>query len=96
MTRGRKIVIGYGVILLWTFLPFIPVVIAGLIASYKGVPLDEGGPHPCMVFGHDIGGLLYSMGVMGWFGLLTVPTGFLALLVFTIFIITRRVFEEVS
>jgi hypothetical protein len=74
------------------FLPMIPVVIAGAIASYCGCQLDEGGPHPCILFGRDIGGTLSSMIVMGWFGLLTFPSGFLALIIFTV-LIKRRKFE---
>jgi len=94
MRRGSKIASGYGIILLWIFLPMIPVVIAGAIASYTGSQLDEGGPHPCIVFGRDIGGTLYKMGVMGWFGLLTFPTGFIALIVFTISLFKRRLPEQ--
>jgi hypothetical protein len=90
MTRGSKIATGYGVILLWTFLPMIPVAIASAIAAYTGSQLDEGGPHPCILFGRDIGGTLYKMGVMGWFGLLTFPTGFIALILFTATLFKRR------
>jgi len=93
MTRGGKIAIGYGVILLWIFLPMIPVLIAGAIASYTGSRLDEGGPHPCILFGRDIGGTLYEMGMMGWFGLLTFPTGLIALILFTVNLIRRRLSE---
>lgn len=90
MTRRAKIGIGYGVILLWMFLPLIPVLIAGAIASHYGCQVDESGPHPCIVFGKDIGGTLCSMGVMGWFGLLTFPSGFLALLLLTKMVARRR------
>jgi hypothetical protein len=96
MTRPVKIGIGYGIILLWTFLPMIPVFAAAIIASHYGCQVDEGGTHPCIVFGKDIGGTLYSMGVMGWFGLVTFPTGFLALLLYTAMVITRRLFRAVS
>jgi hypothetical protein len=89
MTR-RSVAIGYGIIVLWMFLPFIPVIIASLIASACGCDLDEGSAHPCIVFGKDIGRTLYAMGVMGWLGLLTFPTGFLALLGFTAEMMKRR------
>ena len=72
------------------FLPFIPVIIAGVIAAACGCKLDEGSVHPCTVFGTDIGGALYTMGVMGWFGLLTFPTGILALIVFSVFVWWRN------
>ena len=93
MSRVRDrttIAIGYGAIIFWMLLPMIPVFIAGAIASHYGAQLDEGGPHPCIVSGRDIGGTLYRMGVMGWYGLLTFPTGFIALIIFTVMVIIRR------
>ena len=96
MTKGVKITAGYGAILLWMFLPMLPVLIASAIASYCGAQLDEGSPHPCMLFGRDIGGTLYAMGVMGWFGLLTFPTGFIALIVFTVKIIRNRIRSSIK
>ena len=70
----------------------IPVVIASVIAWICGSQLDESGPHPCIVFGRDIGGLLADMAMMGWFGLLTLPSGFIALGIFSM-IIKRRKLE---
>jgi len=81
---------GYAVIMAWMVLPFVPVVIAGVIASILGSPLDEGSVHETVVFGKDIGQALYSMGVMGWFGLVTCPTGLLALVPFTVAVLWRR------
>ncbi|TKC81463.1 hypothetical protein FAZ69_27980 [Trinickia terrae] len=62
-------------ILLFAVAPFIPVVIAGTVASANGCRLDEAGAYPCVIFGHDFGGLLAAMGVLGWAGLLTIPIG---------------------
>jgi hypothetical protein len=92
MTPESKIAAGYGSIFLWMFLPMIPVAIASAIAWFCGSQLDEGGPHPCILFGRDIGGMLSDMAMMGWFGLLTLPSGFLALIIFNI-IIKRRKLE---
>lgn len=44
---------------------------AGAIAHALGCRLDEGDAHACLLAGTDIGGLLYSWFVMGWFFLLT-------------------------
>jgi hypothetical protein len=41
--------------------------------------VDEGSVHPCIINGHDYGELLYSLGVMGWFMLVTIPGGLVAL-----------------
>jgi hypothetical protein len=80
MTLRAKL-IGYLPFVLWMIWPMIPVVIAGVIASWCGCQLNEGGIHPCVVFGKDIGGTLYKMEMMGWLSLLTFPSG-LAVLVF--------------
>ncbi len=66
-------------ILAWTVWPVVLVAAAGSVASANGCQLDEGSVHPCIVNGHDMGEQLYGMGVMGWFMLVTIPTGLLAL-----------------
>jgi hypothetical protein len=92
--RLRAIAVGYGVIVLWMFLPMIPVVIASVIASACGCELNEADAHPCIVFGRDIGGVLYKMAMIGWFGLLTFPTGILALIQFTVQIVRGTYSED--
>jgi len=81
---------GYLCILVWTFLPIVPPLIASTVAVLCGSALDEGSVHPCVILGCDIGGLLYAMGVMGWFMLLTFPTGFIGLMAFTIVVLVTR------
>jgi hypothetical protein len=81
--RPRNILIGYGVIGLWTISPMISVLLASAIATAFGCALDEGGVNPCVVLGKDLGPSLYTLGVMGWFFLLTVPSGLIAFTVFT-------------
>jgi hypothetical protein len=66
-------------ILAWTIWPVALVAVAGNIASANGCQLNEGSVHPCIVNGRDMGEQLYGMGVMGWFMLVTIPTGLLAL-----------------
>jgi hypothetical protein len=82
--------IGYGIIVLWMFLPMIPVLVAGGIAAACGCKVDEGSVHPCIVFGKDLGHLLYVMAMMGWFALGTFPTGILALIVFSLIVWWRN------
>jgi hypothetical protein len=69
-------------ILLWTIWPVILVAIAGAIASANGCQLNETVINSCIVDGREMGNTLYSLGVMGWFMLVTIPTGLLALLIF--------------
>ncbi len=40
---------------------------AGAIASAAGCNLNESQVHSCLVWGYDIGSLLASMFVLGWF-----------------------------
>ena len=82
--RSRRI--GYSIIVGWMFVPLVPLIAAGLVATANGCTLNEGNPHPCLVFGADVGETLYTMGVMGLMTMATVPTGLVALLVFSIFV----------
>lgn len=66
-------------ILVWTVWPVALVGVAGSIASANGCQLDEGSAHSCIVNGRDMGEQLYGMSVMGWFMLVTIPTGLFAL-----------------
>jgi len=88
--RRRTALVGCGFIVLWMCLPMISVLVASTIANTWDCQLDEGGVHPCVVFGHDIGEPLYTMGVMGWFFFLTVPSGLVALVVLLIVYLIAR------
>jgi hypothetical protein len=89
MTRRGK-TIGYGIIVFWMFLPLIPVLVASVIATVCGCKVDEGSVHPCIVFGKDLGEMLYFLSMMGWFALGTFPTGILALIVFSVIVWWRN------
>ncbi len=74
-------------ILGWMLWPVASVMIAGSIAEANNCQLDEGSVHPCIVNGNDRGEQLYSMGVMGWFMLVTIPTGLIALAVYGVILL---------
>lgn len=59
------------------------VLIASGLASAGGCALDEGSIHVCVIGGLDLGGALYAMFVSGWFMLVTIPLGALAVVVWT-------------
>lgn len=80
MTR-RLMALWLFAILLFAGFPVLSVVAATAIAGMQGCALNEGNPQPCAISGIDVSGLLYSMGFMGWYGLVTVPLGALALLI---------------
>lgn len=69
-------------IVLYTIGPILCVLLCTLIANTLGCQVDEGNVHPCNCLGVDIGGPLYALGMMGWFALITLPTGVLALIVY--------------
>jgi hypothetical protein len=89
MQRWRRNLLIYSVITLWTLLPILCVLVASAVASACGCTVDEGAVHPCFVFNIDIGTLLYTLGVMGWLGLVTLPTGAIAFVLYTIFAIVE-------
>jgi hypothetical protein len=62
--------------------PILSVIVAFSIASANGCALDEGSAHACIISGHDYSELLYSMGVMGWLALATVPLAALIIFVY--------------
>lgn len=64
----------------------IPVIVVAVIAGIWGCKSDEGSVHPCIVFGNDIGEVLYSISMIGLFGMGTFPSGILALIVFTVIV----------
>lgn len=83
MTK-RGWIIGYMLIGAWASWPVLSVMATALAASILGCVVHEGFVNPCTVLGKDIGPTLYAMGVLGWFMLITIPTGILAFMVFTI------------
>ena len=62
----------------FAFAPIGSVIVCAAIANVYGCKVDEGSAHPCIINGHDYGELLYSLGVMGWFMLVTIPGGLVA------------------
>lgn len=74
-------------ILGWMLWPVASIMMAGSIANANDCQLDEGSIHPCIVNGTDMGEQLYSMGMMGWFMLVTIPTGLIALAVYGVILL---------
>ena len=89
--RLRSQLIALIAILLFGVSPFLPVAAAGLIATANGCQLDEGSQRPCAILGHDLGALLYTMGVVGWYGIATVPLAILLLLAWTVWLVVAVV-----
>ncbi len=60
-------------------LPVALAFLAGGIASAAGCVLHEGFANPCMIGGTDWGETLYTLFVMGWLALVTLPAAGLGL-----------------
>ena len=67
------------------------VVLAGTIGDINGCKVDEGSVHPCVIAGKDYGQSLYTLGVLGWFMLLTLPAGVVLGLFWLIILLVHRV-----
>ena len=77
-------------IVLFAFAPIGSVMLCSVIANANGCKVDEGSVHPCIINGQDYGDLLYSLGVIGWFMLVTLPGGLVAFVSWLIFLILHR------
>ena len=66
------------------------VVLAGTIGNAYGCQVDEGAAHPCVIGGKDYGETLYTLGVLGWLMLLTLPAGALAGFLWLIILLIHR------
>ena len=78
------------VIVAFAFAPIGSVMLCAAIACAYGCKVDEGSVHPCIINGHDYGELLYSLGVMGWLMLVTIPGGLVAFVGWLIVLILHR------
>jgi len=90
MSRTPKIVFVYAALVFYALAPILSALIASGIASAAGARLDEGSAHPCVILGHDFGDTLYAMFVAFWLALVTLPTGCLAIVAFTIFLSVKK------
>jgi hypothetical protein len=77
-------------ILAFAFAPIGSVMLCAAIANAGGCKVDEGSVHPCIINGHDYGQLLYTLGVLGWLMLVTLPAGLFAFVVWLIVLILHR------
>ena len=67
--------------------PVLSAMTAGLIASANGCDLHEGFVNPCVIGGSDRGEILYSMFVLAWFGMVSLPIGAIALVVWLVVLV---------
>ena len=94
LVRKRFPWIFYGIalilIVLFAFAPIGSVMLCAAIANAYGCKVDEGSVHPCIINGHDYGQLFYTLGVLGWLMLVTLPGGLFAFVIWLIILILHR------
>jgi hypothetical protein len=86
----RNIVITYIALAFYTTAPLLSVAISSAVAHYCGCELNEGTSNPCQLWGVEIGDALYNLFVIGWLSLVTIPTGFLSMIGFTVFLVINK------
>ncbi len=70
--------------------PFLSILAADAIAGHHNCTLNEGGAHPCVIGGVDLGGILAAMFVFGWAMFITVPVGAVAFLLCLLVLVLHR------
>jgi hypothetical protein len=80
----RLMILALALILLFGALPLLAAFSAFAIAGSLGCRLNEGSIHPCLFLGRDVGDMLYTMLVSGWFGMLTIPLAGTALVIWLV------------
>lgn len=58
-------------------LPLVSALLSSLIADLADCPLNEGAVNACQIGVWEVGELLYTMFVMGWLMLVSIPLGML-------------------
>ena len=71
-------------------MPMLIAMLAGVIANLAKCELNEGSVNPCMIAGRDVGKLLYTMFVGGWFTFMTMPAALFAALVYSVYLLVTR------
>ena len=70
--------------------PIGSVVTCAWIANAHGCKVDEGSVHPCIINGKDYGQMLYTLGVMVWLVLVTLPAGALTFAIWIVGLVLHR------
>ncbi len=80
----RLMVVALALIVLFGAAPIVAVLAAAAIAGALGCTLNEGAAHACLLFGRNIGGMLYVMFTSHWFAMMTIPVAVMVLVVWGI------------
>lgn len=67
--------------------PILSALVAGTIAEANGCELHEGFVNPCIINGEDWGDTLYTMGLLGFLAIGTLPIGVGAAVIYLVIVI---------
>jgi hypothetical protein len=70
-----------GVLVFIGFLPVFGLLAMSALAALSGCRVHEGAIPDCMLGGQKIGGLLYGLGMGGWFMLVSLPIALLGVVI---------------
>ncbi|RUL77710.1 hypothetical protein [Dyella choica] len=70
--------------------PLLMALLAGAVANWAKCELSEASVGPCVIGGRDVGKVLYTMFVSGWFSLITLPAALLAMMIYSVYLLVRR------
>jgi len=76
MSLHRKIA---WISLVIAIVPIGSFVLSIILSSAGNCQVNESSVNVCMLFGVDVGGLIYNLMMMGWYALITLPLGFFGL-----------------
>lgn len=83
-----SIILTYLAIALFGMSPILLAVFSGTIAKWLGCTVNESKTYPCVRWGFDFGKLLYTMFVLGWLSLMTMPIAMVLGIVFSVYLLT--------
>lgn len=81
----------YGIIALYTFAPILCILFCSAVSTLTGIHLEQG---PVYFLGVDVAGLLTTIGTCGWYAMVTLPTGLIAMAAFTFLWIVLLVLQK--
>jgi Na+/H+ antiporter NhaD/arsenite permease-like protein len=87
----KRNILAYLGIVLFAIAPLLVTTISFSMAHVLGCPIDEASNQPCIIFGLDWGSVFYVLVVFGWFTIVTVPLGAIALVGLTIFLAVKKI-----
>ena len=94
MNKKLRPVIFYGVLLVYTLAPFICNMGASAVADHFGCRVSESTSYPCAAFGRDIGDTLGSYYSAYLWGLFTLPTGVIGIIIYTLGLLGKALFKR--